>query len=724
MHNLEVYYANISKKLIHFIKIILVLLCFFPNSLFAQDITKEYIIINDSIDSFILNPYLHYYNDENGNLSINEISSNKIKIQFSDSLQLTENTKYIWVFFDIKMKSNNEWLIQTKNKGNTLYTKNNNKWTSNDYLYSNKRFILPKCNTDTLERFYMKIIPSYKIKNTSKINIFLNEKHNFEKDNFENTIFYMLVAGVVFALFFYNLFLSISTKSYSYFLYSCSIFIIGLKLLLFSNLFKELFIGYDYWSVYSNSCTSLTIIFYATFCLAYFKENYKSKWTQIITLFLLIHILISSIHIYKTFYYFDFYYINFGNFSIVSVFFLLFIFSIYKTKNKELGSREFLFANSFLIPIIFATIIVSIFLNSTYTGYILSLGVVIQLLLFSFVLGYRFNLIKKQIAQKESERIELKNKQIIEVQKLTAKKNVELEEKVVYRTFKLQEANQQMGKLIEKLDITNKSLQTTFAELEFQHKKVTDSIYYANNIQKAILPTLSKIKTIFNDSFIFFRPRDVVSGDFYWYMPLENDKYLIGAFDCTGHGVPGAFMSMISYQILNEIVLLEKKIMPNEILDSLRKNLYFSLKQNENSNKDGLDASLILIDKKEKKLHFSGAKNPLYYVKDNEPKILQTIKGTNLYIGGRYNEIDKFELHTVSFYQKNTQFYICSDGIQDQFGGKENKKLMRKVFKDFLLKNQNLSAEKQNEFWNTFITEWQGENGQTDDMLLIGIRPE
>ncbi|WP_375563376.1 7TM diverse intracellular signaling domain-containing protein [Bernardetia sp. OM2101] len=504
---------------------------------------------------------------------------------------------------------------------------------------------------------------------------------------------------VQYCIFFYNLFLSISTKSYSYLLYSFAVFFIGLKFLVLSNLFRELVIEYNHVALFSNSCTSFAIFFYSLFSLAYFKENYKSRWTKIIISFLLFHVLVSSLYIYNSFYYSDYFYEHIGNFSIVSIYISLFIFSIYKAKKKTLGAKWFLLANSFLVPIVLVTVLVSIFSSSIYVGYILSFGVVIQLLLFSFALGSRFNLIKKQIAQKENEKLELEKNQITELQKLTAKKNLELEEKVTHRTSELQE---------------------TLGELKFQHKKVTDSIYYANNIQEAILPKFSKIKTIFSDFFVFFRPRDVVSGDFYWYMPLENEKYLIGAFDCTGHGVPGAFMSMISYQILNEIVLAEKKVMPNEILDALRKNLYFSLKQNENSNKDGLDACLIMVDKKEEKVYFSGAKNPLYYIKNN---ILETVKGTNLYIGGKYNETDKFKLHTISFHQKDTQFYLSSDGIQDQFGGNKDKKLMRRTFRNYLLEKQNLSSEQQFEFWNTFMTEWQGNNQQTDDMLLIGIRP-
>ncbi len=705
MNNLTSEYTFLEKYLINFGTFIF-LFFILTTSLFAQRITKEYLIINDTSKSFFLEPYLNYYNDEVGNLSINQINSSKIKNQFSDSLQITEKTKYIWVYFDTKINTSKDWIINIRNKNNNLYIKRNNEWityNSSNYLYSTIRILVPKLNSDSSERVFMQLVLSNSIKNNGKTNIYISQKYAYEKYFLEDTIFYMLIVGIIFALFFYNLFLAISTRSYSYFLYSFSVFIIGLKFLLFSDLFKEFLIDSDYISLFSNSCTSIAIIFYSSFSLAYFKEDYKSKWTKIIISFVVFHIIVSVLYMYNAFYYFDFFYSYLGNLSILGVFLSLFIFSIFKLRKKALGAKEFLLANSFLIPVILVAVIVNVISKSTQPiGYILSFGVVVQLLLFSFAIASRFNLIKKEVAQKESERLQLEKNQVSEMQRLTLKKNVELEEQVNYRTLKLQE---------------------TFAELQVQHNKVTDSIYYANNIQEAILPNLSKIKAVFADLFVFFRPRDVVSGDFYWYMPLEDEKYLLGAFDCTGHGVPGAFMSMISYQILNEVVLIQNKVMPNEILDALRKQIYFSLKQNENSNKDGLDACLVLIDKKEELLYFSGAKNHLYYTKKEQSEILQTIKGTNLYIGGKYNETDKFILHKIPFGNKDTQFYLSSDGIQDQFGGKENRKLMRNIFKEQLLQNKNLSSEKQLNFWNTFITEWQGENDQTDDMLLIGIRP-
>ncbi|WP_291727529.1 7TM diverse intracellular signaling domain-containing protein [Bernardetia sp.] len=722
MSYLKVCYSLIVKNLALFIQTTCVVL-FFSCPLLAQntqEFEKKYITIDNAKTSYPLTKYLRYYDDKNGNLSIDEIS--KMTDQFSDVLQITENTKYVWAYFDVKNKTDEEWLIDTKTENSVLYVKRNNEWkiyTPSNYLYSREYILLPISKFGTSERIYVKIIPYPKMGKT-KSHVYMRQRLSYEQRFLNDTIFYMLVVGVIFGLFFYNLFLAISTKSYSYYFYSFSILIGGLLFLFYSMLFREFLMEKRYVSLISNILTPLSIISFVLFSLAYFKESLKSKWTKVIIFLILFNVVASTIYTYNTFYYSDSSYAPLGNISIISIYTSLLVFSIYKTKKGALGGRWFLLANSLLIITILIAIIVSQFLTAINIGYAIGVGVVIQLLLFSFALGSRFNSIKKQIAQKEMEQKELEKNQLLELQKLTEQKNIELEEKVENRTSKLREANQEMESLIEELDTTNSSLKSTYAQLQVQHKKITDSIYYANNIQKAVLPAISNMKADFPDLFVFFRPRNVVSGDFYWYKKLEDDKYLLGAFDCTGHGVPGAFMSMISSQILNEIVSVHKKIMPNEILDELRKTIYFSLKQNENANKDGLDACLVLIDRKDETLYFSGAQNPLYYIQKDT---LETIKGDNIYIGGRYNHSDKFTLHSISFAKQKTLFYLASDGIQDQFGGKENRKLMRKAFKKHLERNQNLSSKEQNMFWKSFVTEWQGKNQQTDDMLLIGFRP-
>ncbi|WP_375560415.1 7TM-DISM domain-containing protein [Bernardetia sp. OM2101] len=184
------------------------MLFIFSASLSAQKTSKEYLTIDDTTNIFLLNSYLSYYNDEEGNLSIdqiNEMSNEVLKKHFLDSLQITDNTKYIWVYFDLKTQTNKDWLINTKTKNSILYTKNNSKWVthnSSDYLYSNRRFLIPKFNSDTVERIYIKITPYRRMQNKGKTDITLNQKYTYEKGFLEDTIFYMLVVGIVFGLFF------------------------------------------------------------------------------------------------------------------------------------------------------------------------------------------------------------------------------------------------------------------------------------------------------------------------------------------------------------------------------------------------------------------------------------------------------------------------------------------------------------------------------------------
>ncbi|WP_338762980.1 7TM diverse intracellular signaling domain-containing protein [Bernardetia sp. ABR2-2B] len=686
-------------------------------------LAKESVVIDSTENNFHITPFLNYYTVENDNLSIEDITNK----DFSDSLYLTKNTKYIWTYADIKIEDSEKWLITIEpRKNGVLYLKDTNntwsKYTSSDYIYSKYKISFPPISKALTHRIYIKIPAQFYFQSSKELRISVISKKVFEEDFLTNTIVSMLVLGAVFALFFYNLFLAISTKSWSYLFYSLFLCFLGVRFLTASSVFKELYLTIEQIVLFSNISMCLTIVSYILFCLAYFRMSYKNTWSKILLLNLMVvvtFLLSSSIS-------------RFYNSSIIPLgvadiftgilFICIFIFSVQKVRQKALGAREFLATNIILILVSFVFIVFNIYLDnktSTIQIYFLNGAIVIQMLLFSFTLAARFNLIKKQIAEKELEKEQLEKNQILEVQKLIEQKNTELEQKVTHRTQELSEKNEEMGQLIEKLDTTNESLKTVFSDLQIQHNKVTDSIRYANNIQEAILPNIDKIQSTFSDFFVFFRPRDVVSGDFYWYLPLENDRHLIGAFDCTGHGVPGAFMSLISYQILNETVLVKNKTMPNEILDELRKEIYFSLKQNETKNKDGLDACLILIDKPNEMLYFSGAKNPLYYVKDNS---FETIKGDNIYIGGSYGE-NKFTLHQVPFREKDTLFYLSSDGIQDQFGGENNMKVMRKTFKKLLLQNENLANKEQPLFWDNFITNWKGNNQQTDDILLIGIRP-
>ena len=276
--------------------------------------------------------------------------------------------------------------------------------------------------------------------------------------------------------------------------------------------------------------------------------------------------------------------------------------------------------------------------------------------------------------------------------------------------------------------------------IEKKNLDITSSINYAKRIQDASLPQLYRIQAILPKSFIFFKPRDIVSGDFYWCSRIEpqpmyeelseggqfkkvlkgydTEKFVITAVDCTGHGVPGAFMSMIGNDLLNGIVDLRGISDPAKILKELHKGVTKALKQQETDNKDGMDMALCVIDYGKAKVEFAGAKNPLVYIQNNE---LFYIRGDKNPVGGTQRKGERnFTKHTVSL-NAPTTFYIFSDGFQDQFGGHQGRKFMLKRFKKLLLEIHQKPMEEQRDILEKTFLDWQGEHKQIDDVLVIGF---
>jgi serine phosphatase RsbU (regulator of sigma subunit) len=255
--------------------------------------------------------------------------------------------------------------------------------------------------------------------------------------------------------------------------------------------------------------------------------------------------------------------------------------------------------------------------------------------------------------------------------------------------------------------------------VEEQHKEITDSIKYAERIQGAILPPDQKWQQILPNSFVLNKPKDILSGDFYWIAETESQIF-VAAADCTGHGVPGALISIVNFNLLNKAVLEKGLTLPSEILDAVNLWLTESLNQTieESSIKDGMDISLISIDKKTKQVLFSGANNPLYLFTNNE---LNEIKGDKFPVGAFINEqIQHFTTKEIPTKFGDT-IYLFSDGFADQFGGEFGKKYKYKQLKEKLFIAKERPIHKQKEFLAQEFRTWKGKYEQTDDVLIIGI---
>lgn len=256
-------------------------------------------------------------------------------------------------------------------------------------------------------------------------------------------------------------------------------------------------------------------------------------------------------------------------------------------------------------------------------------------------------------------------------------------------------------------------------KIAVQKKEITDSIVYARRIQNAVLPNEEFINKILNEYFILYKPRDIVSGDFYW-ISGNNKKAVIVAADCTGHGVPGAFMSMLGVSILNEIASSANTLKSNLILDTLRKHLTTTLWQTgkQEDTKDGMDMVLCIIDFETLNLDFAGAYNPLVHIRNKEINI---VKGDKMPVGFHEGQMLPFTSNEISL-EKGDCLYIFSDGYADQFGGPDDKKFKSSQLYELLLKISDEKMETQKKILDDTFVNWKGDNDQVDDILVIGIR--
>jgi serine phosphatase RsbU (regulator of sigma subunit) len=318
---------------------------------------------------------------------------------------------------------------------------------------------------------------------------------------------------------------------------------------------------------------------------------------------------------------------------------------------------------------------------------------------------------------------------------LLARQKQEIEEKNKDLESKNEEISAQRDEIEAQRDLVFRQKD----EIEQYNSEVMKSIEYARKIQASTLPDLTSLNTSISEFFVFFRPRDIVSGDFFWTANVENSTVLTVS-DCTGHGVPGAFMSMLGMSLLKEIVQKEFISHPGVILRRLRKGIISALGQKgiSGEQRDGMDMALVSINHETNIIQYSGAYNPLYLARRKENAgpaggsaelfdekfgngyLLYEIRADKMPIG-HYVHMDKFETHDVEIMEGDV-FYLFTDGYADQFGGPMGKKFKYKSFKRLLLKNAHLPMEEQRQILNDTLDEWMGNIAQVDDICVMGLR--
>ena len=273
------------------------------------------------------------------------------------------------------------------------------------------------------------------------------------------------------------------------------------------------------------------------------------------------------------------------------------------------------------------------------------------------------------------------------------------------------------GFIFNRLRATNKQkylIETQHIKLNETHREITDSINYAKRIQSAILPPIKVVKEYLKESFIVYKPKDIVAGDFYW-MEQKNGKVLFAAADCTGHGVPGAMVSVICNNGLNRSVREHGLTVPGEILDRTREIVVQEFKKSEEDVKDGMDIALCSIEGM--KLQFAGAHNPLWIIRNGE--VIET--KANKQPIGQFDNPEPYTTHSFDL-EKGDAIYIFSDGYVDQFGGERGKKFKAKAFRELLLSIQDKAMEEQKITIDKTFETWKGDLEQIDDVCVIGVR--
>lgn len=364
-------------------------------------------------------------------------------------------------------------------------------------------------------------------------------------------------------------------------------------------------------------------------------------------------------------------------------------------------------------------------------AYLFQIGQVSEIMIFTYGLAYRFR--QKDLDKQQSQ--EELILQLKKIRKMEAEAVEQLEVKVKARTEEIQTQNEKLQHRHQEIIEQRNQIKAQRDEIELhrseleeqtqwflqQNSEISASIHYARRLQKALLPTQAEINATLPENFIFYIPRDIVSGDFYWVQQVYSYTVVVAA-DCTGHGVPGAFMSLIGISALNDIVMHREFTNPGLILDEMRSYVKRTLKQTgkEEEANDGIDLALSVIDIKNRELWYAGAFNPLVIVRNKE---LIEVKADRMPVGVYYKKDEPFTTHEVKL-QEGDNLYMYSDGFPDQIGGEKEKKYKSRNFKKLLVELSHLPMVQQKEqLFKTYLN-WKSGLEQVDDILVMGMHIE
>lgn len=696
------HYSIFMKKSIYFL--LLFFICF---SIQAQ------IELKNDKDSYVIGKSISYLKDPTTLLTFEDILKKNADFKPSnqESLNFGFTEDVIWLKCLVDNQSDFEdWVLSlTTNSINYLdfYYQEGEEWksikTGNLLPFENKEindigfsFFL-NLDSQTKKIYYLRAKSEFPL----TIPIVVQRHERFSDFTRSKNLYYGGYFGILLVMILYNLFIYLTLKDKNYLYY---VFTIAATFAVFFSV-----TGYAYMLIWQN-LPSLNLLTFRVFMnllvisTAIFTIHFLhlKKYAKLFYFWMILNIALAILaSILNHFGFFKSLINNIVSFHVIICLvtgivvwkkgYVLAKYYFFAWLIYALGGAIITFRNTGLLP------------STIFTIHAVEIGSILEVIIISFALSEKYRILKKEN--------DISNKKALEVQ---AKANQELESKVNQRTIELQATIELVNK--QNIDIERKNI-----AIEKTNNNINSSITYASRIQEAILAIDHEVKIILPEHFIFFKPRDVVSGDFYFFAKKAS-KIIIAVADCTGHGIPGAMMSMIGESYLSQIVLASKELEVNEILSEMHKKVSSALSQDTNdfSVQDGMDMTICIIDKENKRLEFAGAKHALIYIQANQ---IHQIKGTKLPIGGRKEGkvLRTYEKHIIPI-ETQMSVYLSTDGFKDQFGGEENKKFMSKNFKNLLLKNHKKTLPKQEQIIENTFLNWKGKGRQIDDVLVVGFR--
>ncbi len=657
----------------------------------VSSIQSRFVAANDDV------PYLGI----NNNIYWLKIELEKPKEAPNDWILLLDHTQFNYVDFYLKTDSSANWQEEKMSRLRPFRERMlpyPGFAVKLDFSKRNKQLIFIR-----IEGQRLKVVPLYVIRHSEQ------EKQN----NIESTC-YGLYFGILLGLFLYNAFLTVTLRDKSYLYYTLSILV---TFLIFSNMSGKMcqYLLGDFAYIQPRvleTTSAFLIILPISFTQTFLNIKQHIKWLdytystiKLLTIAALPLIMFSNDFFVETQYYY---------YTLLSIQTPLLLYAgIALWYKGEDYARYYVFA--WFGYIVGGTLNLQRDLGflpySFWTTHGAEIGSALEAVLLSLALSSRYQRFRQE-----------KEKATQHALAVQEEANRSLEQKVNERTLALSEANQDLLQLNEELASTLEIVNVQKDEIAHQQEQIVSSINYAQRIQKAILPTLDEIASHFKHFFVLFKPRDVVSGDFYYCQQIQGN-IILAVIDCTGHGVPGAFMSLVANDLLNEIILGRGVTAPHLIIANLHKAVRKTLRQADSKNHDGLDLVLLSVDKNKQSVAFAGAKNPLYYVQDT---VLHIIKGDKMPVGGEQREKERFFTQHDLQIQAPTTFYLATDGYPDQFGGPKGRKFLSKNFRELLLEVSLEPLEEQKKMLDERLVAWQkgGTMPQTDDILVVGFKLE